>query len=412
MRITTLTRGLLLATLAVLSIGRAGAQVDAAATQIIIPVVAATASFASQITLKDQSATARSVTVQFYEGIGSGGAPGPKPCSAVSLAALETKTVSLASQCTLGAGSHFGFVILTDSSTNRDKLFYAFTRVENPAGIGFSVEGYPIGHIGGGDTYSEVPGVKRKAATASTPAYQTNCFVATLDDPVSYSISLDAPGAATITDSLGAFQMRRYLDIYASAGLPAGDFDNTTVTFSKDDPAQFPNTLIAFCTVQDNTSTGADFRISKNWNAADPSRFRLNCYAASYGANPGECTNTLQPSAPAVTAGTKVRLLTRIYAPDKISCSILGSRVADLEMRMVDDQSPSNVVAGGNNASSFVYTTGPRSDIGFGYHQYFWIEVGFREGGTATYPIPFGVKCIAGNGLMDPRWIDSPADNF
>jgi hypothetical protein len=205
--------------------------------------------------------------------------------------------------------------------------------------------------------------------------------------------------------------MRRYLDIYAASGLAAGDFDNTTVTFSKDDPTQFPDTLLTFCTVQDNTSFGADFRIGKNWNAADLSRFRLNCFAASFGANPGECTDTLQPSAPAVTVGNKVRLLTRIYAPDTINCSILGTRQVDLEMRLVRDFAPGGVVAGGTT-SSFTYTTGARSGIGSGYSQYYWIEVGFREGGSAVYPIPFGVRCIAGNGMTDPRWIDSPPDDF
>jgi hypothetical protein len=232
-----------------------------------------------------------------------------------------------------------------------------------------------------------------------------------LNDPVTYSISLDAPGATTINDSLGPFQMKRYMDIYALSGLAAGDFDNTTVTFAKEDPTQFPNTMIAFCTVQDNTSFGADFRISKNWNAADPAKFRLNCYAASYGANPGECTNTLQPSAPAVTAGNKVRLLTRIYAPDTVNCSILGSRAADLKMRLVRDFAPGGAVAGGTT-SSFTYATGARSGVGSGYTQYFWIEVDFRAGGSAVYPIPFGVRCMTGNGLMDPRWIDSPPADF
>jgi len=45
----------------------------------------------------------------------------------------------------------------------------AFTRVENPATNGFTVEGYPIGHIGGGDPDSEVIGVKSKAATPKRP---------------------------------------------------------------------------------------------------------------------------------------------------------------------------------------------------------------------------------------------------
>ncbi|MEO8537939.1 MAG: hypothetical protein ABI533_10440 [Betaproteobacteria bacterium] len=402
-------RGLVPALFILAAIAPAHAQVDRVASQIVIPVVASTASYVSQIVVKDQSGTARAIVIQFYEAQTSG-TPGPKPCANISLAAFETKTVSLASQCTLAAGSHHGFVILTDATANRDKLFYAYTRVENPAAIGFTVEGYPIGHIGGGESYSEVDGVKRKAATPSSPAFQTNCFAATLNDPVSYSVSIDAPGSTVISDTLQPFQMRRFSDIYASAGLAAGDFENTTVTFSKDDPAQFPATLLTFCTVQDNTSFGADFRIGKNWNAADPSRFRLNCYAASYGSNPGECTNILQPSAPFITAGNKVRLLTRLYAPDVVTCSILGSRAADLKMRLVLD--PGQVVVAGGAANNFTYSTGARSTIGNGYHQYYWIEVDFKVGSNATYPIPFGVKCVAGNGLMDPRWIDSPADDF
>jgi hypothetical protein len=403
-------RGLLLATFAVLSIGRASAQVDAAASQILLPIVSSSVSFVSQIILRDQSGTSRSVSMQFYEAQTSS-TPGAKLCASVSLAPFETKTVTLASQCPLAAGNHHGFIILTDGSASRDKLFYAFTRVENPASIGFTVEGYPIGHIGGGDTYSEVPGVKRRAASGAVPAIQTNCFVATLDDPVSYTISLDAPGSTPVSDTLGAFQMKRYLDIYTVAGLPAGDFDNTTVTFSKDDPTQFPNTLLTFCTVQDNTSFGADFRIGKNWNAADPSRFRLNCYGANYGANPGECDNTLPASAPTVPSGTKARLLTRLYAPDTVNCSVLGSRASDLEMRLLTDEVPPVVVAGGNNINSFKYVTGARSGIGFGYHQYYWIEVGLREGGN-TADAQFGVRCMTGNGMMDPRFIDTPTDNF
>jgi FlaG/FlaF family flagellin (archaellin) len=408
--VMSFTRAFLLATFVVLSIGRASAQVDGAATQIVIPVVSSSVSFVSQMVVRDQSGTSRSVTMQFFEAQTSS-TPGTKACTPVTLGPFETKTVTLTGQCPLAAGNHHGFVILTDASTNRDKLFYAFTRIENPASIGFTVEGYPIGHLGGGDTYSEVPGVKRRAAAGGAPALQTNCFAATLNDPVSYTISLDIAGSTPISDSLGAFQMKRYSDIYTLAGLPAGDFNNTTVTFSKDDPSQFPNTLLTFCTVQDNTSFAADFRIGKNWNAADPSRFRLNCFGANFGANPGECDNTLPASAPTVPTGTKARLLTRLYAPDTVNCSVLGSRAADLEMRLRTDDTPQVTVAGGDNVNSFKYTTGPRSDIGFGYSQYFWIEVGLREGGN-TAPAQFGVRCMTGNGMMDPRFIDTPADDF
>lgn len=397
--------------IALASAGRAAAQVDGAATTMLIPIVASTASFTSEFTIKDQSGTARSVNMQFYEATTSA-TPGPKTCSAVSLAAFEVKTVTLAGQCTLTAASHHGFVILSDASANKDKLFYAFSRVSNPQGIGFSVEGYPLGHIGGGESYSEVPGVKRKAATASSPAFQSNCFVAALDDPVDYSVSTDAAGSTTIFDSLNPFEMRRYLDIYAATGASPGDYQDTTVMFQKTTPSQFSNTMLAFCTVQDNTSFGADFRISKNWDAADTTRLRLNCFGASFGANPGECTTTLQPSAPAVpNAASKVRLITRVYAPDTVNCSIIGSRSGDLDMRLVREF-PAGVVAGGNSQQAFTYTTGPRSSFGSGFHQYYWLEVGFREGGTPTFPIPFGIRCTAGNGMMDPLDVETVPDDF
>lgn len=398
--------------IALASAGRAVAQVDGAATTIVIPLVASTVSFTSEFTIKDQSGTARSVNMQFYEATTSG-TPGPKTCAAVALAAFEVKTVTLAGQCTLTpADNHHGFVILSDASANKDKLFYAFSRQSNPQGIGFSVEGYPLGHIGGGESYSEVPGIKRKAATASSPAFQSNCFVAALDDPVDYSISTDAAGSTTIFDSLNPFEMRRYLDIYAATGASPGDYQDTTVTFQKTTPSQFPNTMLAFCTVQDNTSFGADFRISKNWDAADTTRLRLNCFGANFGVNPGECTTTLQPSAPAVpNATTKIRLITRVYAPDTVSCSLISTRSADLEMRLVREF-PAGVVAGGNNLAAFTYTTGARSSFGSGFHQYYWLEVGFREGGTAVFPIPFGIRCVAGNGMMDPLEVQSVTDDF
>jgi len=405
----SITRGLLLATIAVLCVGRANAQVDAAGTKILIPVVSSSVSFVSQIVVKDQSGTSpsRSVTMQFYEAQTSS-TPGLKACTPITLTPFQTKTVSLAGQCPLAAGNHHGFVILTDASGTKDKLFYAFTRVENPATNGFTVEGYPIGHIGGGDPDSEVVGVKSKAATATTPQIQTNCFVATLDNPVSYSISVDVPNALAVSDTLAAFQMRRYSDI----GAGAGDFENATVTFTKDDPAQWPNTLIAFCTVQDNTSFNADFRIAKTWEAADPTRNRVNCFAASFGAGDA-CTDTLQPSGPTVPdAATKVRLLTRVYAPDTVTCSIVGLQGKnDLKIRLVRDFPPGTVAAGGTT-NSFTYTTGPRSAIGNGFHQTYFIEVDFKDGASAVFPIPFGVQCKSGNGMMDPYFLGNLADDF
>jgi len=402
-------RALLLFILAVVPAAPVFAQIDGAGTQIIIPLVASTPSFASEISLKDESGTSNTVTMQFVEGSTSA-SPGVKACTSIALAPFEVKTVTLASQCPLGAGGHFGYVLLKSSASS--KWFFAYSRTSNPQGIGFSVEGYPIGHIGGGDPFSEVGGIKRKAATVTLPAFQSNCFVATLDDPVDYEISVDdANGTGTVSGTLAPFELHRYLDIYEAAGAPAGDHDNTTVTFAKTDPSQFPNTLIAFCTVQDNTSFGADFRIAKTLNEADPGKFRLNCFGVSFSATPGACAGagSLQPSAPQVpNSTTKIRMITQIHAPDTINCSIV-SNSTNLEMRLVRD-SDGFVVAGGDGATSVTWNTGKRSSIGAGFHQYYWLEVGAQ---TATgAPIPFGIQCTSGNGMADPLDVQSVTDDF
>jgi hypothetical protein len=102
-------------------------------------------------------------------------------------------------------------------------------------------------------------------------------------------------------------------------------------------------------------------------------------------------------------------MITRIHAPDTVNCSIISSS-ANLEMRLVRD-SDGAVVAGGNNATSFSYSTGKRSAIGGGFHQYYWIEVGSQTA-TGTFPIPYGVKCTSGNGMADPLDVKTAVDDF
>ncbi len=58
-------------------------------------------------------------------------------------------------------------------------------RVQNPQGIGFSVEGFPLEDFS--NQVSDAIGLMKQAAS---PGYQTNCFVGSLDQPVSYSLKL------------------------------------------------------------------------------------------------------------------------------------------------------------------------------------------------------------------------------
>jgi hypothetical protein len=348
----------------------------------------------------------------FYEAETSS-TPGPKVCAQVNVPADGALTVRLAGvggQCTLSAANHHGFVILSDASPAKEGLFSAYSRVSNPQGIGFSVDGFPIGHIGGGEEFSGVPALKRVAATAQTPAYQSNCFVATLDDAVDYTIHVYAGGGDyTISNSLQPYQMRRYLDIFAAAGVPAGDWSDVVVDFEKPIQAQVKNTLLAFCTVQDNTSFGADFRIARNDYGGDWSRLRLVCQGLNFDGN--DCTTLKVSPLTLQSAGTKARFLTMFYAPDTANCRLVSPQLSNLEMRLVL-ATPPTVVAGGDNQSSFSYATGPRSAINNGVHTFYAIEVGPREGTSPTYPIPYGLRCFAGNGLLAPAPIATLPDDF
>jgi len=410
---------ILLFSLAMIPTGRAVAQVDGAGTSLIIPLVSSSPSFTSEIYLSDQSGAGHSVSMKFYEAVTSPGGQHIWTCSPIPLAAFQTKTVTLAGQCAAAglsaAVSHHGFVILDDLSVNKKQLFTASSRQFNPKKSGFTIEGYPIGHVGGGDSFSEVSGVKRVTGSLAdpfNPPIQTNCFAATLDDPVTFSISIDV-GTHDVTDpttdTLGPFQMRRFLDIYSLAGAAPGDYQNTTVTFVKTDPNQWKNTLIAFCTVQDNIQSGADFRLSKNLNAADPSRFRANCVGLDSDGFSSCVTTPLATVHPTIdAAGQKARFLTRIYAPDVVNCALAGTESNVLQMQLSLFPPPRPVVAGGSNASSFTYNTGKRSAISGGFTELFLIEVSVRAGTSPAFPIDFGISCFAGNGMEEP--IAVPAD--
>src|SRR5207245_3916009 len=136
-----------------------------------------------------------------------------------------------------------------------------------------SVEGFPVGNFS--DQVSHSTGLKRQAAA---PTFQTNCFVGSLEQPVSYQLKLfnDTTGAqigGTLTGSLNAFEQFRYLDVFGPAGVhaPAGDQLNVRAQFTQTSGGTA--NLIGFCTVQDNTSFGADFRIAKSFGSPSNSFF-------------------------------------------------------------------------------------------------------------------------------------------
>lgn len=262
---TTLLRTLVAAAIAVCLSPAAAQTTVGAGTTIVTPVIAQTGSYISEVTLYNPNGVDLAANVAFYEALNSS-TPGAKTCAAVNVPAGRALQFALASQCTLTAASHFGLLVVTDTAAPPGNPFYGYTRVQNPQGIGFSIEGFPVGNFN--DKVSHATGLKRQAAA---PIYQTNCFVASLDKTVHWELRLfnattGAQIGGLVGGTLGPYAQYRMLDVFGTNGVhaPDGDYFNVRAEFkSINDPPDGAK-LIGFCTVQDSTSFGADFRIAKN----------------------------------------------------------------------------------------------------------------------------------------------------
>ncbi|HTL75484.1 MAG TPA: tail fiber domain-containing protein [Casimicrobiaceae bacterium] len=234
-----------------------------ASATIVLPIVAQTPSFGSEVTVYNPNAGTITITPAFYDAQNTS-SPGPKACGSLSVAANVSKQLSVASQCALPAGAHFGLLVLPEVTGTR--RFYGYARTQTPQGVGFSTEGFPIENFN--DQIQDATGLKRVAATGGSPALQTNCFAATLADAVDYELRLfdgdtGTELGTTLSGSLQPFQMLRYLDVFAASAVGDGDLTNVR--------AQFTNLtgnekkLIGFCTVQENTTLSAAFVIAKSY---------------------------------------------------------------------------------------------------------------------------------------------------
>ena len=125
------------------------AQATAASgSVVVIPLVVQTGSFATEVVVRNPNASPITLDVTFYEGLNSG-TPGPKVCTPLTVAATESKPFFLSTQCSTGAGGHFGMLVLEDAAAQKLNGFFAYSRTQTPGFIGFSVEGFPIGEFSG-----------------------------------------------------------------------------------------------------------------------------------------------------------------------------------------------------------------------------------------------------------------------
>jgi hypothetical protein len=238
----------------------------------VFPVVADTAVFVQSFYFHNNNAGAITLTPKYFPAYDVTASPTtvtPITCPQVTIPAFGTTTVdSLRTLCPeLPAGSQFGFLSMTQDSPGF-LTYAAFSRASNKQGAGFSVEGYPASTFTG--ARSVVNGIRRLAATEGSPAFQTNCFIGNINEEdnnspsaaINYAV-INSAGTVLGGGALNLLpgKMVRLLDVFAVAGVPAGNQDN--VRFIVDETSPDEPGLISFCTVQDNTSYNADFRIAK-----------------------------------------------------------------------------------------------------------------------------------------------------
>ena len=360
---------------------------DGTALTIVIPVVSSSGSYSSKVHVLNVDAYSASVDI-YYTGAGESPSLGTRFCGTLSVPSGQTGNFDFAIQCGVNpaAGSNRGMMRLYSNA-----YINAYSRISNPQGNGFSVEGYPIGNFFG--YRLSVLGARKSAIS---PGYQTNCFVGSLEEAANYSIKLFQSNGtqigSTIVGAIGANDLKRYLDIFAAAGVVSSELSDVTVEITSTD-ANLP-ALVAFCTVQNNTSFDADFRIAKSrWGSGDSSVKYVD------GASP------FSP----FTTWVKHRYIAVLKAPDIVGCSINPPYDTVLEMQLLG---PNGVIwAGGNGVSSFNVVIGPKSAVAGGTDQSWVLEISPREF-SQFYPIYYTFNCYAGNGMSRPNQLVDGPDDF
>lgn len=230
-------------------------------TTIVVPLVSNTATFTSTVWVYNPNGADVTVGVDYFDANNTA-TPGPKVCGDIVVPANGTVQFTLPSACTLEPGSHFGQMIVSDTAGTNP--IFAYVRTQSTANAGLSVEGFPSANFATDTT--NVTGLRGKNVDQSLTTYQSNCFVGAQADAVDYVIRLfDAAGAqvgSDVSGSLNAFEQVRYLNVFAAAATsPDTEFENVRAEFTRTSAGT--QQMIGFCTVQDNATFSADFRIAK-----------------------------------------------------------------------------------------------------------------------------------------------------
>jgi hypothetical protein len=317
----------------------------------LIPVAVDSGSFTQRFHFSTPNGFPVTVHAHFHPGSGTAqAAAGAVTCNDIVIPAEGAVSVaSLRALCpSLVAGSAFGLLALksadsSDGMYSDIPVFAAYSRVSNPQGNGFSVEAFAANVFTAATT--RVTGLRRRAATVDSPAFQTNCFFgqmpksggASVTKRVNYQLVGSQATWSGYVD-VGPGQVVRLLDVFAAAGAPAGDHEDATLVVDPSNAGGWQG-IVAFCTVQDNTSFGADFRIAKTG-------YGLQGLASEDGTAAREAARKADPFGRAFAIGVGSSANTHVVYfrnPDTVQCRLLDpvtslplDASSGLEMRLYD----------------------------------------------------------------------------
>jgi hypothetical protein len=385
---------------AVLAAGAASAQSPNGFASILhVPVVVNTASFNSTIFIHNPNGSA--VTVQFdYNGAAITPSAGHLDCGTETIAAGTTASFDLAALCPLTGASNFGSLRIHETDSG-SRPISAYTRVESPvAGNGFSIEGFPLGGFANDNGASVVLGLRNSDVG---PGYQSNCFVSSIGEAVTVDVALfdsaNVQVGTTQTIALPAGDMFRLFDVFAVAGASDDERSNVRAEFRQNAATVGNPSFSAFCTVQNNATLDADFRIAK---AVAPDDLAQQ-YSSTVNKN-------ALGSDQDIPTGGKVVYAMFVKHPDFLSCRVIGDGAPNAELRVLTPTG--SVAAGGDNiADTGEFFTGEKSTVNNGTNGIWRIEVGARDGlGLAASN--FNLQCRSGNGASRPLVVATLTDDF
>jgi hypothetical protein len=382
----------------------------------ILPMVVDTASFASRFNFHNPNSVGITIRPKYYPSKGTSATI--TQCNDLAIGPGKTVTVtSLRNLCALPpTGSQFGFLSMIEISP--DSLpFTAFARVANPQGNGFTVEAFPAHTFTSADAV--INGLRRLASTPNSPAFQTNCLFANLNEVT----ASQTPSSTRVTYALYSNnstklaegfvdllpgQFERLLDVFKAAGLgDVGDYDDAYIRVREEnaDLNLGEPGIISFCTVQDNTSFGADFRIGKQ----EMGNGGQSVAGDSIGSQDNHVARETRVSADTVgrpfqiAAGASANTHVFYFRhPDMVRCEITdtnGARLtlgSGLEMRMLDEDGVQ--IAGGQNVTGWGdFFMGDKTERNNGANTRYTIEVESNETNTGVAR-SYQLHCRSGSG--------------